>query len=182
MQDSTVDSALDNLTVIDNPNIFVTANGIRLKLKKVARLILVEAQKGYAAPKPPMMFNEDKGRQEENPLDPDFLAAVNQHNFDMGMLGINVFLTFGTEVLSLPDGIYGPDDNEWTDSLDEFNIIISSKKRQRYVQWLKYYALDDVELNELSRRIMRVSGMTPEEDVAVAAESFPGDEKRDSNT
>jgi len=158
----------------DTEDTFSASNGLVLKLKKVNRLVVVEAGRKIPMPPVPRFFNEDKGREEENPSHPDYLDAVREANYTRGMMTVSVYLTLGTEIKQLGEGMQRPDDIEWADTLIELGIDIPRAQRPRYVAWLKYYALSDEELTALTNRSMRFSGITLEEDVEDAKKSFRG--------
>lgn len=152
---------------------FTTHNGIVLEFAKVSRLAVVDAGRQIKEPKPPMVFIEDKGRSEDNPNDPDYLRAVQEVQYERGMVTITLLLALGTKIQHLPRGIEGPDGDEWLEILQASGIAIpTDNKRLRYCAWLKYIALPDDALNDLIKEVMRYSGLTLEEDVAVAQDNF----------
>jgi hypothetical protein len=153
---------------------FVARNGLVLKLKKVNRLVVVEAGRKIPMPVAPRFYNDEKGREEENPSHPDYIEAVREANYARGMMTIGVYITLGTEIKSLGEGMQRPEEKEWAETLAELGIDIPSASRPRYVAWLKYYALEDDELTELTNKSMRFSGITLESDVIEAKESFRG--------
>ncbi len=170
-----MEEVLDKIQVQeDDPSIFTANNGVVIKLKRVNRMIVLDAVRQIQDPKPPVQFIEDKGRTEENPNDPDYIAAKQQSDFDRGMLTINVYLTFGTQVVSIPDGMYMPETHDWSEDLESLGMKIAPKGRARYASWLKYYALNEDEVNELSLRAMRFAGVTLEVDTAAAVDTFQG--------
>lgn len=160
------------IEILDKPDEFTARNGLVLKLKKVNRLVVVEAGRKIPMPAVPRFFNEDKGREEENPSHPDYIEAVREANYNRGMMAVSVYLTLGTEIKSLPKELELPESLEWSQTMEELGIPIPGASKPRYVAWLKYYALDDDELTELTNKSMRFSGITLEEDVKEAQESF----------
>lgn len=152
--------------------IYTTENGIKLKLKKISRLLVVDAAKKVMLPKPPTVFIEDKGRMEENPSDPTYIEELQAAEYQRGMVTIAAYLVLGTSVLEVPAGIDRPEDTEWSDVLNDIQFEVPTKGRARYLAWLKYYALNDTELNALIEAITRLSGLTPEKDVVEVKDSF----------
>lgn len=124
-------------------------------------------------PKPPVVYIEDKEREEENPNDPDYLEAVQEFNMERGMLSLAVYVSMGTEVQTLPAGMESAESDDWANELRRFGLDIADKGRERYFQWVKYYAVSDAdELNNLLITVMGVTGEVFEEAVKEAEESF----------
>jgi hypothetical protein len=92
----------------------------------------------------------------------------------------------GTELVveSVPEGIALPDNTEWSKPFkDELNIEVPPKGRARYVEWMRLYALDDEDFNDLLEAAGRVGQVMPtEQDVLDQAESFRGNTLREANT
>lgn len=180
----------DNLHIVDeveqvvedNPLEYKTRTGALLRLKKVNKLIVAEASKKIRMPKVPIWMNPDKGREEENPNDPDYLESVQNAKIEQGMLIYSIYLAYGTEVISLPASIDPLDSTDWSDELSMIaGIDIPNVGRSRYVAWMKYKVIDDEEMNILITRIMRVSGAIKEEDVQKVMDSFRGDQIRNTS-
>ncbi len=165
-------SVLDDVREVD-PSI-CEVGGITFKLKKVSRILLVDATRKIKTPKPPIVMISDKGREEENPTDPDYQAALADSNYLRAMTVINIYVTLGTKPVKLPEGLEPPESNSWIEELVELDAGFENPKseRSRYLQWIKYVALDDTQINELVTAVMRFSGVTLETDVQKAQESF----------
>jgi hypothetical protein len=84
------------------------STGVRVRLQQVSLDTLDRAMRKLAKPEVPMWFNEDKGREEPNPNDPDYLAAVAQYNVDQYRVSRDIFVLFGMELV---DGM--PADDSW---------------------------------------------------------------------
>jgi len=174
--DSTLLRVVDDLTPVDiKPmNEFRSSNGIVFKLKKVSQFVVMEAGRKIPLPKMPKIFNEDKGREIENPLDPEYLDAKERVAFQQGMIACAVYTSLGSEVIALPDGIQPADSEGWATDLIELGLDIPEKGRSRYVAWLKYYALPGKEFGDLTEKIAAYSGQVLEVEVGKAEESFRG--------
>lgn len=164
-----------------NPDEYIANNGLKFQLKKVPSMLLAEAAGRIEDPKVPMVMDDDKGRPVENPADPDYRKACEKADYDRGQIMANVTLGMGTRVISFPDGIEKPEDEGWAQDILElvgpdFNIPKAGKTR--YVAWLKWYALDDTEINRLLGAIGRFSGSVLEMDVAKAVDTFRRNETR----
>ena len=128
---------------------FELSNGIVLAIKSVPPFLVQAVQNEFKLPTPPKVYIEEKGREEENPNDPTYLREIAELS-DKQDLAINdLFLAAGTSVVSIPNGYYGPEDDEWI-SVVEFaqNItgtefkIDRTDKIKRYLHWLRFYALE----------------------------------------
>lgn len=156
-------------------NEFVTSTGIRFKLKKVSNLLILDATKKIPVPAVPVVFLEDKGREEENPSDPLYIQRMTDYNSERGLLTSTLILAYGTEVISMPEGYIPFECDDWADDLKEFGISVPIKGRARYATWIKYHLIqNDQDMGDLLKAVMRFSGNTIEEDVKQAEGSFRG--------
>jgi len=160
---------------------FISNNGITFKLKKVSRFVVLEALKKYKTPKPPVMWVEDKSRNEENPQDPTYLEEVREFDTERGIATINIYLSMGTEVMTLPIDIEPMDGSDWYSRVVDLGVPEVLNKYSRYTAWLRFYAMEDDELTKLVTEVMKYSGLTLETDVQTAGESFKSVEARDAN-
>ena len=157
------------------------STGIKARLKSVSQSIIQDAVALCKEPRPPMWPNPDKdGREEPNPLDPEYLEAMDEHKRKIRAVTFDTFAMFGIELV---DGL--PADDGWL-------------KRLRVMEKLGHLDLgrfdldDEIDREFLYKRYVAmgnedyvligiVSGITQEE-VRQAADSFPGDEGRDADT
>lgn len=175
MESSSESKVIDSIeSAFKDPSIYMSSRGVKLKLSKVSRLLVADVGRKVEIPKPPRVFVDDKGREEENPSDPTYQEALQEANYTRGMTTVAVYLTLGTKLMDLPKDVDGPDGTEWAETLTELGIEIPEKGRGRYLSWLKYYALDDTELNEVITAITRLSGVVMETDVKETQDSFQG--------
>ena len=148
------------------------SNGIVLKLKPVPPFLLRQAVTKLKEPKPPKM-DIGKGREEENPDHPDFLAAKGEYDALVIEAVTNVAFVMGTEAASIPDGLWGPDGDDWLEIPEILGIEVDQRPRGRYLAWLRYYAVTSQE--DVLQILLAMStklGLT-EEEVGLAAHSFP---------
>lgn len=163
------------ITKDERKDYFISENGLELKLKKVSRFLMAEAGRTVKAPKVPVVYIADKERDEENPNDPDYLAAVQDANFQRVSVTYATILAMGTEVVRLPSDMEGYETDDWIDTIAGFGItdVPRTNKRLRYAAWLKFIAIPDgKEFEGLITKIIRFSGLTVEEDVTKAEETF----------
>lgn len=165
-------------------DVFIGTKGVQLRLRKVPRMVVVEAGMKITLPKPPKVYIPEQERYEENALDPDFADELAKANFYKGIASTNVYLSLGTSILSLPDDIEPPEGDSWEEELVELGLDIPSKvtKRSRYVAWLRYYALGDDDFTELAKATAIFSGHVTEEQVRKVEETFRNSSEGNTNT
>lgn len=155
--------------------IFTSERGLRLRLKKVSRMVVVEAGMKIDLPTPPKVWIPEQERFEDNVLDPDYEDELRRAQYNKSIASTSIYLAMGTEIdYPLPDGIVGPDDDSWSDELDEMGVSVPDKtrRRMRYVFWLRCYALTDTDFTELSKVTAHYSGHLTEEQVQAIEDSF----------
>lgn len=162
------------MTKAADDSIFTASNGLKLKLKKVSRMLMVDVGRKIPVPNVPVVYNEDKSRDEANPNDPDYLRDVQSATFERAALVTLSMISVGSEVLELPEGMAGPQDDEWVQVLEGIEIgVPQGNQRLRYGTWLKYIGMPDGDdFDNFIRAIYRFSGITLEADVKSAEESF----------
>lgn len=158
---------------LSSNNTYTSTNGVVFRLKKVSRLLILDATKKIPPPAVPVVFIEEKGRSEENPSDPTYLEKMQEYNTERSLLTSTLIIGLGTEVDKLPPDLTDFNDAEWAEDLAEFGITVPIKGKARYASWVKYHLLtNDEDYAELVKAVLRFSGTTIEEDVSKAAESF----------
>lgn len=156
---------------------FVSSSGLKFALKKVSAMLISEIGRKVPRPKVPVVYIEEKQRSEENPLDPDYLAAQREADWTQTVLTINATIAFGTVVdeSTIPADTEHWTSEDWSDTLKEISGIdnIPIKGKARYVAWVKFYALPEhQELLDLQRAVAIYSGNIPEDTVTEAEDSF----------
>lgn len=174
--DSKLDAAiLNSIPTADKlyPDTFQCSNGVVLKVKPVSSSLVVAAQRRHPRPTVPKWYNEDRQREEENPLHPDYIAAVRQWDIHQGTIAIHASLLLGTEIKVIPDGFPRPEDETWAELVKETGVDVADGKNARYVDWLRYYVLAaNEDLQGVMAAIENVGTRIPEDEVDAAAESF----------
>lgn len=170
--DTETATIIDSIVEPSDPTIFVSKNNIKFKLNKVSKMLIVEAGRKIKEPKPPKWFNEEKGRHEENPLDPEYVEELSNVNWKRGSITIAVYLTMGCKVIELPPEIEPVNSEEWVETLAELGVEVSKNPKSRFVEWLKYYAIEDDDLSALVTQIMAISGIVLEKEVKEAEATF----------
>lgn len=147
----TVSRAVDRITRSGRFAEFTLTNGIVLNLKPVPPLLIQAVSQEFVTPDPPVVYIEEKGRNEPNPNDPEYQRQLEKLSEDQNMATNNLVLAIGTSVKSVPEGYYLPEQDEWIANI-EFASRISGKELkidredniQRYLCWLRFYALESL--------------------------------------
>lgn len=153
-------------------------NGIVIRCKSLPITYLAALRQSFPAPQPPKMPGAG-GLLEEVPDHPDYILALSQYQIDYDAQQNRLIWGMATSVESLPEGIYGPEEDGWIDTVRRASKLLGKPiavevedKDLRYVDWLKYYAAD----NERDGWVLtflpqRLAGLTLDE-VQAAAEAF----------
>lgn len=162
-------------------DVWTSASGVKFKLKKVSAFAIKDAIAKIKDPVMPRFFNEGKGRDEDNPADPDYIAAKDEAEYQRSMMGINVVIGLGTTVIDFGDYEEKPDADEWVEKLELIGIDVPRSGIGRYMAWVRYSGVvSESEIADMTTIVGRLSGIVREEEVEVAAESFPGPEERNT--
>lgn len=167
--------------VPDDPFVLTTSRGVIIKVRAMPNMMMAEARRKIKPPKVPTYYNKDKDVQEENPLDPEYVAAMQEYNTRVGTMGATAMLAFGTEVLHLPSDVQPAESNGWSDDLKEIlEIDVPEQGKGRYAAWLRLYVLSDPDLTAVMQAVGRASGIVRESEVEEAADSFRSDAEGDT--
>lgn len=165
--------------------IFTSEGGLKLKLKKVSRMVVVEAGMKIDLPSPPKVWIPEQERYEDNTLDPDYEDELRRAQYNKSIASTNIYLSMGTEIIQpLPDGMVMPDSDEWADELSELGVGVPPKslRRMRYVFWLRCYALNDDDFTELSKATAYYSGHITEQQVQQIEDAFRSQSAGNANS
>lgn len=158
------------------------STGVVLKLRPVPRHFMYEATRRFTSPQVPVVFIEDKGREEENPSDPEYIGAVQKYLADISNAATDVALLRGTEIEHKPEEVPGPDSKEFLEEMEYLKIGMLDNKRARYLYWIKSFAApmpDDID--KLLSELGRLTGVA-ENDVDEAVRRFRYFETRDADS
>lgn len=181
----TVQRAVDRIVRRGRFADFTLSNGIVLKVKPVAPYLMTAVVKEFEYPDPPKVYMEEKGRDEENPNDPEYTKTVAEIDAARDLAVNDLLMGVGTEVSSVPEGYFPPESDNWIDQVEfafritgkELNIERSDTIR-RYLCWLRFYALEtQIDLALASGLPLQVAGIQ-EGEVEEVIESFRGVSER----
>lgn len=161
--------------------IVTTSKGLKLRVSAVPNMAIAEARRKIKPPKVPTYYNKDKETTEENPLDPEYVAAMQDYNTALGTMGATAMLAFGTEVVHRPANVSPPEATDWSDDLKTIlDVDVPAGGKGRYAAWLRLYALTDPDLTDVMRAVGRASGIIAEEEVAEAEDAFRDNPERNA--
>lgn len=148
------------------------SSGVRLKLQAVSKHYLYAVTSRFPPPEIPLVHLEGKKQPIQNPDDPDYQEAMEVWMTKVANIGNDAALLRGTDVLEIPDGIPGPDDEAWIQEMEVLGLEMIDNPKARYLHWLKGIASPaDSDILELLEALGRLTGVS-EDDVADAVEKF----------
>jgi hypothetical protein len=150
--------------------ITILTTGIKARLVPVGASLIDDVVAQVKNPKVPVFFDEKKGREEENPNDPDYIQACTDATRQRNMAAMDAMILFG---MILVDPL--PEDNIWLQklqwlqkrsvlNLDEYNL---EDKFDLEFLYKRYIACGTIDLITLGRK----AGLN-KEDIEEAARSF----------
>lgn len=172
----------DVAKVNQDENLIHLSSGVVLKRKPFSRMVLVSIMRNFKEPPIPKFYNEDKERWEENPNHPDYIKAVDSHNLDVTFALLDVGITLGTELHSLPEGFEGPKGTGWVETFEGLGFTVPDAVGLRYLMWVKNVAcLTEKDTEAIADKVLSVFGVR-ESTVEQAINTFPGDEIGSTDT
>jgi len=158
------------------------SSGVTLKPKKVNGFLIQEVMRQFQKPKPPLVMNEDLGREIENDSDPGYIQAMTDYNVEITIAIVDLFIVAGTELHgAVPKGIPGLNDLSWQNDLEAIGIRVGPNPSKKYILWVKFVAAPlEEDTTEIMSGVGRMSGVA-EADVKIAAERFRTNSRRRTN-
>lgn len=166
----------------ESTDVFTLASGVVLKALRVPPLRIDAVQRQFKDPKIPEDVLDD-GRKVPNPDRKDYKEAKEKVEQERNLALADALMLFGTELVSCPETIESPDSDEWVEEMELFGITIPEKPKVRYLAWLRYVAIVNVE-HDLALIMKHVMGRMAisEENIAEALEGFRGNETRGTDS
>lgn len=160
-------------SVVENRDSAVTlADGRNGRVVSVATSLVESVTSQIKDPEVPMWHNTDKDRDEPNPMDPKYVAALNEAAKARSLAAVDAMIMFGVELV---DGM--PEDDAWLTKLkymekrhllDLSEYDLSDEMDLEYL-YKKYVAVD----NNVLVKIGKMSGIS-QEDIKQAEDAFRG--------
>ena len=155
--------------------------GVILRKKKFPILLLDTVLNKFPYPPVPDYWDEERKRAVKNPESEAYKLLIEEVDNQRGMATIDAMIAFGTELLSVPEGFYRPENDEWINNLEAIEVLGISVRRDsttaRYLAWVKFVAITDPsEFNLISSVVQSLVGV-PGDKVAEAIDTFPDNTK-----
>lgn len=155
------------------------STGVVLRSKKINRNVFADILSEHAKPRVPVTYNHDKGREEENQQDPEYLAALNLYNTQLARAMSDALIVLGTELESKPDELPGQDDPTWLEEVELLRVYKTHTRRGRYLAWVKTVAIsNDEDFKAIGKSVQRALGV-PEEDAAEKTKRVRANQERE---
>lgn len=171
-----VAEALQETPVSD---LVTTSTGVVVRVLHIPDSLMMRLFERFPRPKPPKISIPDgvNVREEDNPDDPVYLAALTKYRMDLNEAAIRADILKGIEIVSLPSAIPPFDeDKEWLEELEAMGLGVdqTASRSVRYIEWYLYRIAPQVSDRELISDVrLKTSGMTQEE-IARAEATFRG--------
>lgn len=159
------------------------STGVVIRGKAAPREVLMRAYERIArdAPPVPMWLNPDKGREEPNPDDPDYLAANKQHEARAALAIRRALIMYGVQVVSVPDGLPDVDSEDWREEVEVSEMSSGHSPLVRLYDWLTIKAGPTEDDYKLLFFVAGSANGTLEVDAAAAMKSVRGKPRRRSD-
>ena len=153
--------------------VHVTRTGVKVRIQAFPEMLARQALMAVKDPPVPMAYNADKERNEPNPHDPDYLAAMAEAEQRRGEAGIDAALLFGVELV---DSL--PSDDKWLKKLAMLGIKVdpsdSLAVELAYLKYIAFSSSDDLNLLTAQVRVTEAG-------IAEAAATFQNDTAGDTD-
>ena len=159
---------------MSDPRIITLSTGVCLRVKKIPSILLADivAKHNPSRPTPPRIFIVSKGREEENPDDPEYKERMGGWQAGLVAAVNNAFLLFGTSVESIPNTIESLESDRWAQRIRLLGLETTDNPDARYLAWLKYVGgTEDSDIQLMLSEVGRLSGVA-EADVQTAVDQF----------
>jgi hypothetical protein len=154
------------------------STGVVLRSKSVSRNIFADIVSEYVSPKVPSTYNTNKGREEDNPNDPEYLVELQRYNAQLARSMSDALIVLGTEFESKPDELPSFDDETWLEEVNLLRVYKTTSRKGRYLAWVKTVAIgNDEDFQAIANLVKRAMGV-PEGDVAEQAKRFRSNPQR----
>ncbi len=149
------------------PDTLTLSTGVVLKLKPVPQAIIRRVVAKIERPVVPVVHIEEKDRDEPNPDDPDYKEALGDWLTEQAFAAFKAVLLFGTEIESLPEGMVGPDSDDWT-AIPLYLEVVTEEELadhyRRYLAWIELYAArTETDVFNIARLPVQLAGISESE-------------------
>lgn len=184
-----VSRAVDRITRHGRFAEFTLSNGIILALKPVPPLLIQAISQEFEQPAPPKVWMEEKGRDEENPNDPEYAKLIEKLEEEQNQAVNDLLLGVGTSIKFVPEGFFRPEEDGWVQKV-KFAASIAHKELEieeadeikRYLCWLRFYAFETSGDAALAVNLTLQLGGIREGEITEVLESFRSLPERGADT
>lgn len=173
------EAVVDVLAEAEEGDTVILSSGMTVKVRGVSPLLMQRIRDKFPMPKPPKQKTVDEDGEEtweENPIHPDYLAAISAQRAAQGAAVMQVLLGRGV-LVDLPE------DESWISLLqaddDTIPLETEIQKRAAYVQY--EIITTDLDLTRLTQAILSKT-MVTEESIRAAEDRFPGSIQRNRHS
>jgi hypothetical protein len=152
-------------------SLITLSTGVVLVPIRVPNMVFPEVMARLERPKPPRVFIEDIGREEENIADPDYISRVGAWQSEFSKAIVDVMIVLGTEIESIPEGFEIPESDNWTKKLAALKLR-PHDEIERYLLWVKMVAApSETDIQLIMEKVGQLSGVS-EKDVSDTVDQF----------
>jgi hypothetical protein len=171
ISDKVID-AVENSGNGTSHGIITLSTGVQLQCRKISPLLMTDVMRQFQKPRVPMFYNEDLGREEENPNDPIYIENLDNYNRDMSLAILDTMIVAGTSIKYVPEDVENVDGTEWRETMEAAGIKITENKKRTYLFWVKHVAAtSDTDTGIIMEGVGRMSGVAAS-DVDSAVKQF----------
>jgi hypothetical protein len=114
----------------------ILSTGVRVRMRPIPRALLHRVQLAVSVPDVPTVTVGD--REQPNPVDPDYLAAIDAADVERYRLIARLMLSDGIEIVDC-GSVLPVEDDGWVERLESAGLIINREQRQ--AEWLELVAM-----------------------------------------
>ena len=160
------------------PDVIEFGSGAKLRTKKVPILRIQAIMDTFKYPPIPEFMDEERKRPIKNPDHPEYKRMRDEVDEQRGLAALDALIAFGTELVSIPEGMAKPEDDSWIEECALFGLEVrTDSPKARYLGWVKFVAITDSadfdKLYGILQHSMGVSGVN----IAQAISSFQSDQE-----
>ena len=148
----------------------ILSTGVKARFVPVASSLITDVVSAIKDPPIPVVFIEEKQREEENPNDPDYLRKMREATEKRNKVSLDTMILFGVDLV---DDV--PEDGRWVEKLrymeklgnlniEDYDLSIPIEREFLYKRYIAVASDDIIE-------ILKRSGIS-EADIAQAMKSF----------
>lgn len=153
--------AIDETRKEADDNLIRLSTGVVLKAKQVNPNLLIRVMTKLPRPNPPMWKDPNMGREMENTNDPDYIARVQAWQMDYSNGMLNVLIGYGTDLVSKPTALEGPDGKKWIADYSAIGLPTHTDSPSwLYITWVMFVAaVNEKDTALIGEKVKALSGV-----------------------